>query len=86
MTPIGDVMHQLNLSNEEFERLALFALGFAVGLALFSVAIMAIEEWVIAADQADRRRIREVVYEMLEADEDEDEDEPAREQAQAPSH
>lgn len=53
------------LTEEELERLALFALGLALGLVLFSMAAYLVEEWVIASDQADRRRIREILREML---------------------
>ena len=60
-------MHSGNLSDEELERLAIFALGLAIGFIVLSLAAYLIEEWVIASDQADRRRIREELKKMLDA-------------------
>ena len=58
---------QSSLTDAELEQLALFGLGLAVGFALFVVLRRLLEEWVIASDQADRERIREILREMLEA-------------------
>ena len=55
-----------DLSTEEFEQLALFALGLAIGVILISLALDLLEEWIVSADLADRRSIREVLQEMLE--------------------
>lgn len=57
--------HLANLSDDELQRLALFACGLALGLALFVLARAILEEWVISADLADRERIREILREML---------------------
>jgi hypothetical protein len=71
---------------DELEHLACLGLGLALGFLLVSLALYLVEEWIIAADVADRRRIREVLGEMmlegaeLEGDELEDE---RRERAQA---
>ena len=54
-----------DLSAEELERFALFILGVAIGLALVCAVFSVVEEWVIASDLADRRRIREILREML---------------------
>jgi len=60
-------MHDGKLSDEELERLAIFALGLALGFIVLSLAAFLLDEWVIASDQADRRRIREELRKMLDA-------------------
>jgi hypothetical protein len=62
-------MHDGKLSDQELERLAIFALGLAIGFVILSLAAFLLEEWVIASDQADRRRIREELAKMLDAEE-----------------
>jgi hypothetical protein len=58
--------HLATLSDEELERLALFACGLALGLALIVIARAIVEEWVISSDLADRERVREILREMLD--------------------
>jgi hypothetical protein len=60
-------MNQHQLTDEELEQLAVFGLGLAFGFVLFCLLARLVEEWVIASDQADRQRIREIVREMLDA-------------------
>lgn len=60
-------MHDGKLSDQDLERLAIFALGLALGFIVLSLAACLLEEWVIASDQADRRRIREELAKMLDA-------------------
>jgi hypothetical protein len=59
-------MHIDDLTEDELIRLAAFALGCIAGLILLGLAISLLEEWVIASDTADRRRIREILREMLD--------------------
>jgi hypothetical protein len=61
----AQAMENLDLSTEEIERFALFILGVAIGLVLVCAIFSVVEEWVIASDLADRRRIREILREML---------------------
>jgi hypothetical protein len=58
--------HLATLSDEELERLALFAAGLALGLALVVIVRAIVEEWVISSDLADRERVREILREMLD--------------------
>ena len=58
-----------DLTENELQSLAVFALGALAGLLAIAAIYAVLEEWVIAADTADRRRIREVVREMLDAGE-----------------
>lgn len=57
-------MHH-DLTGDEVKRLAAFAFGFALGLVLIALVSALVEEWVIASDQADRQRIRDLVREEL---------------------
>ena len=54
-----------NLSDDELERIAIFALGLAIGFIVFTLTVSLVEEWVIASDRADRRRIHDVIREMF---------------------
>ena len=70
MTPF----ESMDLSEDELEQLALFAVGLAMAFIMVSLMLHLIEEWVIASDLADRRRIREILREMLEGGELEEEE------------
>lgn len=74
-------MRELNAA--ELERAAVFALGFALGFVLFVMALELVEQWVIAGDLADRRRIREVLQEWIVAQAQDDAQESPPEPAQA---
>jgi hypothetical protein len=67
---------------EARELLALFALGLVLGLVLIAITRGVVSEWVIAADIADRRRIREELERWLlehSPGDDDDQAEPAHE-------
>lgn len=55
------MLENLNLSDRERELLILFILGALLGV----VAAFIVEEWVIASDLGDRRRIREELERWL---------------------
>lgn len=60
-----------DLSADELERLYVFGLGLVVGLVLVGLVRELVRAWVIASDQADRARIREVLAEWFELRQDE---------------
>lgn len=51
------------LSAEMVKRLGVFG-GVALILVTLSLSLSLVEQWVIASDQADRKRIREVLAEL----------------------
>ena len=55
------------LSAETFKRIGVFG-GVAIVLVSMSLALSLVEEWVIAKDLADRKRIREVLEEIKTAE------------------
>lgn len=57
-----------NFSADDVQEWAVFGLAFLLGFVMFGLALYLVEEWVVASDLADRRRIREVLAEMLGQD------------------
>jgi hypothetical protein len=62
---MGEAANMRELKQEELERLAAFVLGVLAGLVLIGITASLVEDWVIASDLADRRRIREIVRQEL---------------------
>jgi hypothetical protein len=52
------------LDAESIERLIVFALGLAAGLALAQLGLYVLEQWIIESDLADRRRVVEVLADL----------------------
>lgn len=61
------VRRPAELSAETFKRIGVFG-GVAIVLVSMSLALSLVEEWVIAKDLADRKRIREVLEEIKTAE------------------
>ena len=53
------------LDLDERELVVCFVLGVLLGVVLIAITRELVSEWVIASDQADRRRIRELLAEMF---------------------
>lgn len=58
----------MELDEEQLAKLAIFAAGVALGLVIIGLMLSLIEAWIVEADLADRRRIREILREMLGGD------------------